>query len=335
VTGESAAAALPYLRETAELVGPFLRHAVSQIPEPMSEVIAHSLGPAGASERAALVRAAWELGGGPGVAIVPAAAAVELLHFSTLVIDDVLDDSDLRGGGPSTRALYGDSCAVLAGEVLHTEAILALAHQWTVAGYTAPGVLSAIRALCGAHRLQCTGAYADLRSEGQAAYTETGYLHVVRQTTGSLAEACMVIGATLRSAPQDELRALAAYGGALGVALQVRDDILDLVGDPELTGKELGGDLRRGKPRLPVIRALANLDGPARSWLADLIASRSAAPEDIDAAVRLIVDAGGVEQSIDEVGRRCGEARRSLSGLGACGALEFLDGLAVLVAESW
>ena len=187
----------------------------------------------------------------PSDPLVPAAVAVELLHMATLVHDDVLDGADLRRGRPTVFAEGGRGAATATGDLLFSRAFAELA---------ATGSEDAVRALSSASSALARGELMQRDDAWDADVTEERYLERCRLKTASLFEASCRLGALFGGRP--ELAAvLGGFGERLGIAFQVLDDVLDVSGPPERTGKPRGADLMDGTVTLPLI--LARRSDPA------------------------------------------------------------------------
>jgi geranylgeranyl pyrophosphate synthase len=179
--------------------------------------------------------------------LVAAGAAVELLHMATLVHDDVLDRAPLRRGRPTVFADGGRAAATATGDLLFSRAFAEL---------TAAGSEDAVRALSSASSALARGELMQRADAWSDAVTPERYLERCRLKTASLFEAACRLGSLLGDRPA-LAEALGSFGGRVGVAFQILDDVLDVAGSPEQTGKERGTDLIEGTTTLPLILAAA------------------------------------------------------------------------------
>jgi geranylgeranyl pyrophosphate synthase len=177
-----------------------------------------------------------------------AAAAVELVHMATLVHDDVLDGAELRRGHPTVFHRLGRDAAVGAGDYLFAQAFAEL---------TESGSPEAVSTLARASLRLSQGEIAQGLRAGDLTVTEEDYLQRVQLKTAALFSAACTLGAQLGGA-RNAAAALAEFGELIGVAFQIFDDILDLAGTPEATGKPRGADLRDGTVTLPMILAMGH-----------------------------------------------------------------------------
>lgn len=217
-----------------------------------------------------------------GGALVHAAASVELVHSATLVHDDLLDGAALRRGRRTVAHLAGPGAAVATGDHLFAAAFGELARAESV---------EAVAVLADAAVALARGELAQQRQAFDLDLGEAAYLARCDLKTGSLFAAACALGACLggRSAP--EIRELAAYGTQLGRAFQIFDDVLDLAGRSEDTGKGVGTDLRDGTMTLPIIL------GVRHPLVRALVETRPRTDADVDAAIAAIESTGALAES--------------------------------------
>jgi geranylgeranyl pyrophosphate synthase len=178
--------------------------------------------------------------------LVAAAAAVELLHMATLVHDDVLDRAPVRRGRPTVFATGGSEAATATGDLLFSRAFAELA---------ATGSAEAVRALSGASSALARGELMQREDAWSSDVTPARYLERCELKTARLFDAACRIGALLGRPGPSAAGGLAAFGSRIGVAFQILDDVLDVAGPPERTGKPRGTDLLDGTVTLPLILA--------------------------------------------------------------------------------
>jgi octaprenyl-diphosphate synthase len=179
-------------------------------------------------------------------------AAAELVHMATLLHDDVIDDGDQRRGRPTSRRVWGNAVSVLAGDLLLVEAL-------RLASLSASDTATWTELVATLGRL-VDGEIIQLRGRLSVSLDEGTYFEIVRGKTASLFEWALRAGARTGGASAAAIDALGRFGGNLGVAFQLVDDLLDYDGDAARTGKTLFADLAEGKVTLPLIRA-ASLPG--------------------------------------------------------------------------
>lgn len=222
------------------------------------------------------------------------AAVVEMIHMATLVHDDVLDDAGIRRGGKTINALHGNEMAVMLGDYLISNAF----HLCSLIGD--PEIN---RSLGEVTNTLCEGELIQLGHRNDHALNEVVYNTIVEKKTASLIGVSCRMGAILSGGSPDAIGCMGRFGVAAGVAFQITDDVLDLVGIQEVVGKSVGKDLDKGKLTLPIILSLASADKQKCGVLfelldtCDLVGLRSVLTEDgsvclaLDRARDLVVSA--------------------------------------------
>lgn len=213
-----------------------------------------------------------------GESVRDLAVAIELVHSATLLHDDVVDMSDARRGAPTSRSVFGNAASIFAGDWLLVEALR------RVRSVAIPGLLESlfdtVEEMIFAESLQ-------LENRGRLDMSRSTYFRVVEGKTASVFRWAMEAGATAGGSEEAVRRELSSFGLHLGITFQAVDDLLDLTGDPEKTGKQLFTDLGEGKMTLPMILALErepDLEATVEDFLGRCRAGRPAA----DAAERIV-----------------------------------------------
>jgi geranylgeranyl pyrophosphate synthase len=238
--------------------------------------------------------------------LVAAAAAVELLHMATLVHDDVLDRAPLRRGKPTVFADGGRLAATATGDLLFSRAFAELAGADPEPAAPAAGLArDAVRALSVASSALARGELMQRADAWSADVTPERYLERCRLKTASLFEASCRLGALFGGRPGLEAP-LGCFGERVGLAFQLLDDVLDVSGPPERTGKPRGADLLDGTVTLPLI--LARRSAPD---LTDL--DPSLTPEQAEALCDRIVATGALEEARAQALRHVAAAKESLA----------------------
>lgn len=175
------------------------------------------------------------------------AAVVEFIHTATLLHDDVVDESDLRRGRETANAMFGNAASVLVGDYLYSRSFEMMVEA---------GSMRIMQILSEATTVIAEGEVLQLLNVHDPDVSQERYLQVVRYKTAKLFEAAAQVGAVLAGATPSQEEAAAAYGRHIGTAFQLVDDVLDYSGDAHALGKNVGDDLREGKPTLPLIRVM-------------------------------------------------------------------------------
>ncbi|MDQ4096202.1 MAG: polyprenyl synthetase family protein [Actinomycetota bacterium] len=228
-----------------------------------------------------------------------AAAAIELVHIATLYHDDVIDETEVRRGVPTVHSKWGIEVAVLAGDYLFACGCALGAD----AGGEVPGILA--RAIAGV----CEGQIVETAALGEPARPVEDYVDTIRQKTAELFRAACELGAATSGADEAARAALESYGENLGLAFQIVDDVLDVIGDPRVTGKKVGSDLREGVLTMPFLLA-ARRDEAVRAALA-------AGERDLDKVLPALHETGAIRDTIQAAEGYAAAARAALTDLPA------------------
>jgi octaprenyl-diphosphate synthase len=266
-----------------EVVAELRRIVLSDFPG-INTVNDHLLWSRGKLFRPTLLLLSNQVGGRPHARAVTLAAIVELVHLATLVHDDAVDHSVLRRGMPTVNALWNHQTAVIMGDFLYSRSITELARF---------GRIDLIDVLSRAANEMSVGELRQLASCDALAFTEQDYDRLIASKTASLMSAACAMGAVAGEA--GHRAALATYGHALGMAFQIADDLLDYADSEAVTGKPAGQDLREHKVTLPLIAALREMDGGARTEVEDFFADPEPADDGIRAVVALVHAHGGLD----------------------------------------
>lgn len=227
-------------------------------PKTLFESLNYSLFIGGKRIRPVMLLAACESVGGDKEDAMPLACAMEMIHTYSLVHDDLpaMDDDDLRRGEPTNHKVYGEATAILAGD-----ALLNMAYEVMIGGAITvrdkDAYIEAMEqvAINAGAKGMIAGQVADIESEGEEPDKETlSFIH--NHKTGALLRASVISGAMVGGASEDELDNLTKYAEAIGLMFQIRDDILDVVGDEKVLGKKTGADSEHGKMTYPYVYGL-------------------------------------------------------------------------------
>ena len=175
------------------------------------------------------------------------AATVEFIHTATLLHDDVVDESNLRRGKKTANALFGNAASILVGDFVYSRAFQMM---------VSVNRMRVLQVLSDATNVIAEGEVLQLMNMHDPDVQVSDYLKVIRFKTAKLFEASARLGAVLAEAPPDIEEACANYGRSLGTAFQLIDDLLDYEGTTAELGKNVGDDLREGKPTLPLLLAM-------------------------------------------------------------------------------
>jgi geranylgeranyl diphosphate synthase type I len=232
-----------------------------------------------------LVAKSSELVGGSAKSVMPAAAAVELLHNFTLVHDDIMDNDALRRGVPTVHTVWGMPMAILAGDLMFAKAFQILLR----AGGDDRRVRAAADELATATIDLSEGQHLDMSFEERRDVREDEYLAMISGKTAALFRASAKIGAILGGGSDEAVARLGEYGWNMGMAFQIYDDYLGLTSKEEVLGKAIGNDIREGKKTLIVIKGMSSDAAPL---LSDALGKKSVPNEKMAALLRQLQENG-------------------------------------------
>ena len=246
------------------------------------------------------------------------AATVEFIHTATLLHDDVVDESALRRGRQTANALFGNAASVLVGDFVYSRAFQMM---------VSVNNLRVLDVLADATNVIAEGEVLQLMNMHDADLSVDDYLRVIRYKTAKLFEASARLGAVLAGAGAQVEESCAAYGRSLGTAFQLIDDLLDYEGATAQLGKNVGDDLREGKPTLPLLLAMERGTAAERELIRHAIEHGEIArlPE----IVEIVRHTGAIDATRDAARAEADKARHSLGVLPASAYREALLELTV------
>ncbi len=276
------------------LIDSRLLEALKGAPEELYRASTHLIKGGGKRLRPLIVlMTARALGGVDAeVRATPLALAVEIFHNFTLVHDDIMDNDDFRRGVPTVHKAFGVPMAITAGDLMFAASFLSVLGSQEV-GLPVDFVAKSVRVLAEAARKVAEGQAYDMLFERTWDVGPSDYLGMIYLKTSALIEASAKMGAIAAKTKDEVIESIGEYGRLVGLAFQIRDDILGVFGDPSKTGKPVYSDLRRGKKTLLVIYA-ASKSQEARQLLAEIFSGK--ADEDkLRRAAELIKETGALE----------------------------------------
>src|SRR5258706_11360766 len=212
-----------------------------------TQISSYIISAGGKRLRPVLVALSGSLAGAPKAAMHEMAAVIEFIHTATLLHDDVVDESDLRRGRQTANALFGNAASVLVGDFVYSRAFQMM---------VSVNRMRVLDVLADATNVIAEGEVLQLMNMHDPDLSVEDYLRVIRYKTAKLFEASARLGAVLAEVAHDVEECCADYGRSLGTAFQLVDDLLDYEGSTSQLGKNVGDDLREGKPTLPLLVAM-------------------------------------------------------------------------------
>jgi octaprenyl-diphosphate synthase len=287
-------------------VDALIRQRLSSDVVLINQIADHIIASGGKRLRPMLHVLAASAAGYTGEQQIKLAAVIEFIHTSTLLHDDVVDESDLRRGRETANALWGNAASVLVGDFLYSRSFQLMVELDN---------MRIMRILADTTNTIAEGEVLQLLNIGNADVDEASYLAVIERKTAVLFAAATELGGILGGLPEAQTAALREYGMQLGYAFQIADDLLDYVSDAGTLGKNIGDDLAEGKPTLPIIYALehARSDPDGAAQVHSLRhAIEKGGLDSLDRIITSIRDSGALERTHARAVAHADAARQAL-----------------------
>ena len=224
--------------------------------------------------------------GQPSLNSYKAAAMIELLHIATLIHDDVVDEAEKRRGFPSINRVWKNKIAVLMGDFILSKALI---NMISIKDFDALECISNT-----AEKLS-SGELLQLEKSITKTMSESVYFDMIKQKTASLIACSCELGAITTKKKNSDRKAMYSYGENLGIAFQIKDDLLDLLGSENEIGKNKGGDIKRNMVTLPLIHAKRKMSAKQNRILKNLLNQLKKNKNVLDKIINLIKEAGGIK----------------------------------------
>ena len=269
--------------------------------------------------------------GGRNSDAMPAAGAVEMIHNFTLVHDDIMDNDDMRHGVPTTHKKFGLPVAILAGDVLFSKAYQVLSKTNLPSKSTTELVSRLAKACVDV----CEGQLLDIgMAEGKTIPTQSQYIVMVSKKTAALFDVSCAMGAICAKANRKDITNLSSFGKNLGIAFQITDDLIGVLGDPKVTKKPVGNDLREGKKSLPILLAIKKAKRKNKKIILHAFGNQKAKKKEIEQAV-MVIKSLGIEKTVrDQALGYAEKAKKSLNSYSGTAKKELISLLDFVVKRS-
>lgn len=319
------------IKKNAGTVNRYLRSEIRGEPKILYRAASHLIENGGKRLRPFMVVKSCQIfGGAPGKA-VSAAGAIEMVHNFTLVHDDIMDNDEVRHGVPTVHKKYGEALAILAGDVLFSKAFQT-ASQSAASPKNALQLLSRLSDACVE---VCEGQVLDITmGESKKIPTQAQYIAMIGKKTAALFDASCAMGAICAGADAKGIADMSSFGRNLGIAFQITDDLIGVMGDPKVAKKPVGNDLREGKKSLPIVAAIDRAAGSDRRAILKCFGNSKASKRDLQKAVST-VRALGIERSVrGQASKYAKRAERALSGYEGAAKDDLVDLLDFVVKRT-
>ena len=290
----------------------------------ISDIASHTLGAGGKRLRPALTMLCAQMCGDdphdPHPHAVKCAAAVELTHTTTLLHDDVIDDASVRRGKPAANLIWGNETSVLVGDFLFAQVFVAASREGLVNTMLLP--------LAVATSEMCAGELMETQMRCDLEMSEEQYLEIISLKTAALTDCACRLGGLALEADDDAIKRLGRYGYDVGMAFQIVDDVFDIVSTQNRIGKPVGNDIREGDITLPMLRAMHTGSEADREFLRRVVGQEPLNDADVERALTIIRNSGGVEYSLEKARQYVKSAKAQLDGFDDGPAREMLISIA-------
>lgn len=284
------------------MVARVIEESIASQEELLTEIASYVIGSGGKRIRPAVtILSFYAVGGKEVESAIKIAAALELIHNASLLHDDINDGGTIRRGKVAAYKKYGLQNALVTGDFLFTKA-------FAIGGKFDPAIVDITAEAC---VKLAEGEVRQKIHSRDLSMREEDYVEIIRRKTAWPISAGAKIGAILGGGSLEEVLAMGRYGTELGIAFQIVDDILDVIGDERILGKPTGTDIREGNVTLLTLAALHNGSRGDREVLKRIIKKRRKTEEEVQKAMDIIVQAGAVEAALQkarEYGRRAKES---------------------------
>ena len=225
--------------------------------------------------------------------ILPIASAIEITHNFTLIHDDIMDNDESRHGVATVHRAYDLPLAILAGDLLIVKAFHFITNNAINAGLDKYIAIEISKRLAESCIAVSEGQVLDITFANEREFPSTDqYIDMIKKKTGALFEVSAEIGALSTNASMKDVKNLANYGMNIGIAFQLVDDLIGVAGDPLLTKKPVGNDIREGKKTLPILLAMKKVDKNTQKDILEVFGNKQASNGSIKHIVDIIINAG-------------------------------------------
>ena len=299
------------IKKNAEFVNKFLKKELNGDPKQLYDAASHLIIHGGKRLRPYLVLKSCQMLGGKQSDAISAASAVEMIHNFTLVHDDIMDNDEMRHGVTTTHKKFDIPLAILAGDVLYSKAYNTISSKSKISSNYTTQLVSKLSKAC----IEiCEGQVDDIKfAENKRIPTEKEYVKMIEKKTAVLFEVSCAMGAICAKRKQKDVKNLSAFGRNLGIAFQITDDLIGIIGDSKITKKPVGNDIREGKKSLPIILAIKKARDQNRAKIMRVFGNSGASKQQINLAVNVIRSLG-VEKEVRDIALKYAQrAEKSIS----------------------
>ncbi len=319
------------IEKNARIVNKYLNSKLKGNPKLLYDAAVHLIIHGGKRLRPHMVIKSCQILGGSITIAIPAASAVEMIHNFTLVHDDIMDNDEMRHGVPTVHKKFGMPIAILAGDVLFSKAYQIISDS----KLSNDATIQLVSRLAKACVDVCEGQLLDVKmAEEKRIPSQKEYITMIGKKTAALFDVSCSMGAICATGNQKDISNLSNFGRNLGIAFQITDDLIGVMGDPKITKKPVGNDLREGKKSLPILMAIELSKGKDKKIILKSFGNPKATKNDLKNAVDVIRSLG-IEENVRTRALEYAEmAKKSLSKYSGSAKTELIDLLDFVVKRS-
>ena len=298
------------IENNAKIVNKYLNSKLKGNPKKLYDAAGHLIVNGGKRLRPYMVIRSCQILGGKSSTAMIAASAVEMVHNFTLVHDDIMDNDEMRHGVPTVHKKFGMPIAILAGDVLFSKAFQIISES-KLSPNANTHLISRLAKACVD---VCEGQLLDIKmADEKRIPTESEYITMIGKKTAALFDVSCAMGAICATNKPKDISNLSTFGRNLGIAFQITDDLIGVMGDPKVTKKPVGNDLREGKKSLPILMAIKLAKGNEKKIILKAFGNSKISKKDLNRAVEVIRSLGIEEKVRNQALKYAEKSEKSLT----------------------
>ena len=298
------------IENNAKIVNKYLNSKLNGNPKKLYDAAGHLIVNGGKRLRPYMVIRSCQILGGKSSTAMISASAVEMVHNFTLVHDDIMDNDEMRHGVPTVHKKFGMPIAILAGDVLFSKAFQIISES-KLSPNANTHLISRLAKACVD---VCEGQLLDIKmADEKRIPTEKEYITMIGKKTAALFDVSCAMGAICATNKLKDISNLSTFGRNLGIAFQITDDLIGVMGDPKVTKKPVGNDLREGKKSLPILMAIKLAKGNEKKIILKAFGNSKISKKDLNRAVEVIRSLGIEEKVRNQALKYAEKSEKSLT----------------------
>jgi geranylgeranyl diphosphate synthase type I len=319
------------MEQNAKIVNKYLNSKLKGNPKKLYDAAGHLIVNGGKRLRPYMVIRSCQILKGKVSNAMPAASAVEMVHNFSLVHDDIMDNDEMRHGVPTVHKKFGMPIAILAGDVLFSKAFQII----TDSKLSPIATIQLVSRLAKACVDICEGQLLDVKmAEEKKIPSQAEYITMIGKKTAALFDVSCAMGAICATNKPADISNLSSFGRNLGIAFQITDDLIGVMGDPKITKKPVGNDLREGKKSLPILMAIKSAKDNDKKIILKAFGNSKISKKELNKAVDVIRSLGIEENVRNQALKYAEKAEKSLGNYSGSAKTELISLLDFVVKRS-